>query len=333
MGSASDNSTKICKKCSENIAKGVKCVNCEGFYHSSCARKQNVKILGDSLVECCNNITQEPDNHHSDDMFFDAIDKLSGNEKKVDIAIFQYIIKQKNNIISELNDKIRILKQYIDMMEYNNKMSTDNISTKRESSVMGELKPFNSGKQIPNSNKVNQKMKSLDTKKTQKNKPTEKDGKVFSEPVVFAAIEQAKISTKASEYINLVNDDQSLVAAHPPSTSSNSKYNSFRSSRRQVVVGKNRGVTTVKGVPKYAELHVYRLRPDTTEVQLMNCMKDHFPEIECSALNSKHPELYSSFKVKISAFNFSRAMDPEIWPEGACISRFLSKRVKETPKN
>lgn len=171
------------------------------------------------MVECCNNITQEPDNHASDDTFFDAIDKLSGNEKKVDIAIFQYIIKQKNNIISELNDKIRILKQYIDIMEYNNKMSTDNINTKREPSVIDEIKPFNPEKEKPNSNKVNQKMKSLNTKKTQKNKPTEKDGKVFPEPVVSAAIEQAKISAKASEYINLVNDGQSLVAAHPSSTS------------------------------------------------------------------------------------------------------------------
>lgn len=81
-----NNFTKFCTRCCESIAKSLKCVDCDGFYHSSCAKRQYVKILGDSLLECYNRISEE-------------LDKLSDTEKKIEIAIFQYIIKQKDKLI------------------------------------------------------------------------------------------------------------------------------------------------------------------------------------------------------------------------------------------
>lgn len=94
--------------------------------------------------------------------------------------------------------------------------------------------------------------------------------------------------------------------------------------RSSIIVGNNRNVShDLKGVPKQVDLHVYRLSPNIDANILTSFLKDDFPEVTCSPLTSKHPELYSSFKVRIFEKHFKKAMDPALWPEDACIQRFL----------
>lgn len=94
------------------------------------------------------------------------------------------------------------------------------------------------------------------------------------------------------------------------------------------MVGNNTEVT-IKGVPKFAELHVHRIDINTTAEKLSSRLKPSFPEVECESITSKHPELYTSYKVKIFEDNFEKAMTPEVWPSGACISRlFTSRKLK-----
>nr|CAI5844930.1 unnamed protein product [Callosobruchus analis] len=99
-----------------------------------------------------------------------------------------------------------------------------------------------------------------------------------------------------------------------------------RPRRNNVIVG-NREDPNVK-VPSFTELHVYRLSKNTTVQSLTTFLKENLPEVICEQMNSKHPDLYSSFKVKIHSKNFSIAMDPKLWPSGACVNRFLSLRRK-----
>lgn len=68
-------------------------------------------------------------------------------------------------------------------------------------------------------------MKSTNSKKIQKNKRIRNYGKEFSGPVVSDAIKQANLSSEASEYINLVNEDSQTFAVAPPTTSAFSKHN------------------------------------------------------------------------------------------------------------
>lgn len=44
--------------------------------------------------------------------------------------------------------------------------------------------------------------------------------------------------------------------------------------------------------------------------------KPHFPEAVVISLNSKYPEIYSSFKVSVYRYNLNTAMNPAIWPHG-----------------
>ncbi|KAK4875081.1 hypothetical protein RN001_011503 [Aquatica leii] len=54
--------------------------------------------------------------------------------------------------------------------------------------------------------------------------------------------------------------------------------------------------TTLQGVAKMGELHVYRLRPDTTAEQLKNYLIERGSQnVYCDSLTSKYPKEYASF--------------------------------------
>ncbi|XP_063923709.1 uncharacterized protein LOC135137877 [Zophobas morio] len=80
-----------------------------------------------------------------------------------------------------------------------------------------------------------------------------------------------------------------------------SKHRNSRK-RQRVIVGESEenanGVATLQTVPKFIDLHVYRLHPSTTEADVIGYLKPMFKEVLCETLPSKHPLQYSSFKWK-----------------------------------
>ena len=104
--------------------------------------------------------------------------------------------------------------------------------------------------------------------------------------------------------------------------------------KTKVITGTNTAsnMDTLKGVPKTAVLHVYRLNPETSEETLRNFIIPHFPEVTCKKLKSRFSEKYASFQVSIFEKNFRKAMDPSLWPQDACIQRFFFK-PKKNPIN
>lgn len=90
----------------------------------------------------------------------------------------------------------------------------------------------------------------------------------------------------------------------------------------------NTNLTNVKGVPKTIDLHVYRINPGTTSEDLKALLRPHFPEVATTSLESRNPDVYSSFKVTIYQENFEKSMDASIWPRNCCVRRFLYLRRK-----
>ncbi|EFA13122.1 hypothetical protein TcasGA2_TC006836 [Tribolium castaneum] len=66
--------------------------------------------------------------------------------------------------------------------------------------------------------------------------------------------------------------------------------------RKLTIVGEQQQNGQLRLAPKMHHLHVYRLHPDTEINDIVDFLKADFPEIQCEALPSKHPEEYSSFK-------------------------------------
>lgn len=143
---------------------------------------------------------------------------------------------------------------------------------------------------------------------------------------VSTALLQAQSAAIMGKCVNLVKDVE-------PADGDGWQDVAKRRRRRTVVVGTSTNPSNIKGVPRFVSLHAYRMDPDTKCEDLVTMLKKHFPEVSCESLKPRHPGLYASFKVTIYADNFKVAMDPAIWPQGSCISRFLFRRPKETEKS
>ena len=96
------------------------------------------------------------------------------------------------------------------------------------------------------------------------------------------------------------------------------------------IIGKNENCGSLKAVPKYTHLHVFRLSPDTTPDNLRNLLNGKFPEVLVEKMASKHPVQYSSYKVSVFDNNYQEVTNPEMWPTGVCINRFLYLRPRNT---
>ena len=104
-----------------------------------------------------------------------------------------------------------------------------------------------------------------------------------------------------------------------------------RKPKRVTVIGKNVEAKTIdilQGVPKTVTMHVYRLSPETKVDQLLDFLKPQYPEVTCECLQSKHPDLYSSFKVNIYESNVQSFMDPDKWPSNVRVRYFLQFRQR-----
>ncbi|KAG5871326.1 hypothetical protein JTB14_034349 [Gonioctena quinquepunctata] len=125
---------------------------------------------------------------------------------------------------------------------------------------------------------------------------------------------------------NVLNNVQQLAEGNAKPQNEDSWESAKKRKRRRFVVEKNENVTEVQGVPAYVSLHVTQLSPSTEPENLRSVLLKYFPEITCESPTSKQPILYASMKVTIKQEHFREAWRREIWPNGALLSRFLSKR-------
>ncbi|PSN58507.1 hypothetical protein C0J52_00791 [Blattella germanica] len=159
---SSENSVNTCKRCKVKVVNAVKCVECQCTFHLSCAKlNNNVESLDISTFQCCiidaidnddramkdcaktvnevgsgvcvNNFTttkqvknsecNQLDNINSIDNGFMASMCQLGDGNNIDIRIFKYILKQKDDVIivkdkviEELQSVIKLLKQNMDLL-------------------------------------------------------------------------------------------------------------------------------------------------------------------------------------------------------------------------
>lgn len=348
--------TIICKRCGKNTVKNYfKCVKCGSVFHQSCAKLfKGLQILNDSSAICCESNTNESD------AFFDALEKLS-EDNRIDLSILNYIVRQKDNLISELQEKIKILNDHINLLNTFH-IRKDTIK-ECEQKLIDTKVPYDTTKTILNktSDKKLCTHKTADIYTTNKNKhkksSTAQNSTDSCLSNVVAANKKPNLITNTQlshdlmtvesqltmdKYINLTKEKE-CQAPHedisadsetvvPGADHSGNNWMAARNKkrRRPVVTGNNiEAVSRVKGVPKMIALHVYRLSPSTTVKDLEEHLQNTFTEVSCEALVSKHPNLYSSFKVHILETNFKKAMDPKLWPYGCCIQRFFEIAKKD----
>lgn len=107
-----------------------------------------------------------------------------------------------------------------------------------------------------------------------------------------------------------------------------------KSNRKSTIIcGSNNTETVIKGVVKYAHLHVFRLAPTVTEDNLKDYLTSKgIDKLKCEKLISKHPDDYSSFKVSVPMDMLERVKQPTMWPENVCVNRFFHHLTRNPTK-
>ncbi|KAK9687822.1 hypothetical protein QE152_g35979 [Popillia japonica] len=87
--------------------------------------------------------------------------------------------------------------------------------------------------------------------------------------------------------------------------------------------------TKLKGVTRFAHLHVYGLEPNTMENDIIKYVTSKgIEKVKAEKLNSKHPDEYASYKISIPFEKLDEAKKPEMWPSGVRVNRMSTHRIR-----
>lgn len=118
MGSRNESDrTEMYKCCNSEVICGVKCKNCESYYHLSCTKlSSNAQFLEEnSYMTCCEMI-----NLDTDTVFYDTVEEPASSDselvEKVDAQELLYIIKEQNVRINEVQDRMNYLHDKIKLL-------------------------------------------------------------------------------------------------------------------------------------------------------------------------------------------------------------------------
>lgn len=321
---------RMCKYCKKNVLNGQKCSICGASYHFSCGNR--VKICCDKEL-AVKPLIENPQVSITEEMYLKEENALLRQL----VSDKQTIIDDKESIIVLLQEKIFHLTEKLERKSCNSNDINIEIAKDEKKRHRKNIEKTDNlqGHNISEDNEQlviqdgTQESYSV-VAKSGRNKIGE-NYKENSEEILEAA---DKITSS-----NKITNEQGTATINVRQRSSLSIVNQEnnegftavkRKPRRTLTVGTNKN-SDIKATPKNVSLHVYRLAPDTTVEDLTNVLKINFPEAICEKLNSRFPDIYSSFKVTINDYNFKKATDSSLWPNGACISHFFVKNRRIGP--
>lgn len=318
---------KPCRKCKIVAMSGPKCCRCDTVTHNGCVKYlKNVIHINSGEIVCCANEDLTSNEAVTNTINGVEADHMRG--KKVDGDLFPYIIQQKDILIKELYDKIHLLHNQIELLNENISLKNKFFASDKPAATKSLEQKTSSRASKPIRNK---------TDKTEAKNPTA-DGNSETTTNNETSIKSLKEETKLTmdRFININSD---MISSEQPVNINKlnisegfqrvaySKNKNKKLPQNSMVIGRNTEIlNSLKGVPKLVDLHLYRVAPNTTTENLTAFLKEDFPEVSCEALKSKHPHIYSSFRIKVFEKNLQKVMDPNLWPEDACIRRFFFRR-------
>ncbi|VEN34603.1 unnamed protein product [Callosobruchus maculatus] len=279
VASSSGNTHLQCKKCKAKVIADVKCVVCNSSFHKSCARTINLKISDENTVTCCEKNARSNDKDEDHD-FFDAIEDIADSNNRIDVRIFNYVLKQKEIIIKELRDRIDLLNVQIDSLthshgsEGNRKTDQEKTRQKNEEGIVSSAKCDNSAAQ----REVEKNVNNYVTRTQVANAISETQGKIKMKRII-----NLNDSGSPGDVHNAENSENIQNKQNDGGWETVKKKRHYR--KPTVIIGSNS--SGVQGVEKRSFLHVSRVNPDTKVEDMESLLKVNFPGVTVEKWNSR----------------------------------------------
>ncbi|CAH1110844.1 unnamed protein product [Psylliodes chrysocephalus] len=251
----------------------------------------HLKILedvasGQEFSDNDENLVDEKEDEDDEAKFSESMDN-----EKMDVNIIRYILNQKDIIIEELRDKIKLLNKHINLLnKFNNKDNAiqgetpTNTISKNTEIIISSLLNIQPSKPVLDIN-TGEPPEEIENKISRQERnthePFENNNKQIHITQVSAGFYFAQGEIILKYQINM-NDE----ITSDTNTENNWKtvVNKNRD-RTQIVVGSNREQNKVEAVEGTATLYVYHLNPHTIAAALCDLIKKQFPEIKCKQIN------------------------------------------------
>lgn len=320
-----------CKVCKSIAKDGLKCQLCESVFHQSCAQSNNrINFIGNNSVTCCTNSEVKLDQKTDSEIeceFWDAISdqNLNATVKTMDVRIFNYLIKQKDLLISALYNEINMLREQIcdrkkalpqkstaEGEKISKAQKTRPTTSKIDNAANNQKVPLKQTIVAPianTQNTVNKQHQAQETELlTARDSPRRIDANKESTTKPDASLDEKKWTTVTKKKSNKGKTQKQLVFGSKTTP----------------------GNSTLKVVPKKAYLYVTRLCLTTTEEALTAFLMKDFPEVTCEMLSNNYSSQYGRFKVTVNLQNLQQILHPDVWPAGVQVFRFFHPRRKQT---
>lgn len=105
------------------------------------------------------------------------------------------------------------------------------------------------------------------------------------------------------------------------------KYVNKQGNRTKPIIGSNDTASSVTAIARKGYLHVYRLKPETTDSELEAYLKVTAPTIKFQCEVLKRTEVSCSFRITFPIEHLDEVYKPVIWPKGAAIKRYFFPRI------
>nr|CAI5836750.1 unnamed protein product [Callosobruchus analis] len=336
---ADKNKCIVCLKKAIKGPKVIQCVSCVNTAHVECV----VRSKGDLDDYKCEDCVSESANSSTETV-------IEKSEKDIDL-----MVKEREGMLIEIDLLKRLLKEVEEknaLLYYKINVLEDKISNYENLSTISSPSPVLTNSTQTRSTrgaitraakKTSVKDQPLVTKKSSstvlpesERASTSTNGRQQMEPGLTEAVLVEHTDTCEGEgevtQINASNLNNTAGADSGCGSHDTGWTNVNRRRKRTAVIGSSKDMGNIKVNPKKAFLFVSRLDPSTKTDDLVSVLKSKFPEVTCEKLRSKHPQIYSSFKVSINSGNLDIALDPSQWPEGAYVTKFFQKSIHHSMK-
>lgn len=307
-------------------------INKKDIIHTLVFRKMNDQIISNNVLSVffgklfsVKDYSDFNNSELSDDEFADTMDSLPECSKskctftKLQCVSLKRELKCHNVTIYHIEKRLQEQEMLISLLKnksdnfVNNELippSTDSSAKIDNSGKINRIKPSSHRKELP-----------AGTENAKQTK-TATDGAISLSQVKRGVdMALATVHQKSENERSSTNENRPFKFAQ--NRLGNHHSNRYRQRRvfRKPVVGSNEN-SDVKTVQKLGYLHVYRLDPSMTAVDLNECLKKSAPDIrfDCKELNKTDKSL--SCIVSFPLHFVGDVYNPAIWPSGACINRY-----------
>ena len=300
-------SCALCNTNIDDVKTVITCTICSKNFHSRCV---NVDLRGFHMKKnwvCGRPLCIKPTpqlktttGEIETETFWDAAENI------LDAKVFQYILKQKDELIHELKGKIHLLEKHVELLHekageksLGKKSDISNVEGEASLEITQNTKPRKNSKQpTADVNKQSPNPTSPKTFHEESGKPENRKNQCDSLQTSMVNNRKREASTTLAK-TNIVN--------------------------KQPIVGKRSDSVTIRASPAKAYLYIRRLAKSTTAADLKGYLVEDFPEVVCEPLEN-YEASHSRFKVTVNFDNLEKIYNPDYWPNGVLISRFFHPR-------